>query len=160
MRLTHELRYDATPDEVYGMLADPAFREATCRAMDVVSVEVTLTETDEGFDLVVDQVQRTDDLPSFARTFAGSTTRAVQRETWADRTGAQLAIEAPGTPSDVRGTISLQPDGDGTREVVDLELKIKVPLIGGKLEKLLAEKITGGLDTEQRVGAAWLAGER
>lgn len=160
MKFRHDLTYDAPPADVFAMLADPAFREAACAAQDVISAEVQLERTGNGFTLTIDQEQRTDDLPGFARTFAGDSTRAIQREEWEDSTGGTLRIEAPGKPSDVRGTITLRAEGSGTREVVELELKIKVPLIGGKLEKLLAERITAGMDAEHEVGVAWLAGER
>lgn len=160
MKFRHELTYDASPAEVFDMLADPAFREAVCAAQDVISAEVELERTGNGFTLTIDQMQKTDDLPGFARTFAGDSTRAIQREVWADATGATLVIDAPGKPSDVRGTITLRPEGSGTREIVELDLRVKVPLIGGKLEKLLVEKITAGLDTEHGVGTAWLRGER
>lgn len=160
MKFQHELRYDAPPSDVFEMLADPAFREAVCKQQDVISAEVTLERDGDGFTLTIDQEQRTDDLPSFARTFAGDSTRAIQREDWAEPTGGSLRIDAPGKPSEVKGTITLHPDGSGTREVVELELRIKVPLIGGKLEKLLAEKITAGMEAEHEVGTAWLAGKR
>ena len=32
MQISHDLAYDATPDEVATMLADPAFRERVCAA--------------------------------------------------------------------------------------------------------------------------------
>jgi uncharacterized protein YndB with AHSA1/START domain len=156
MRFRHELRYDAPPAAVFAMLADPAFREAACAAQDVISAEVTLERTGDGFVLTIDQQQRTDDLPSFARAFAGDSTQAIQREEWADRTGGTLRIDAPGKPSSVAGTITLEADGAGTTETVELELKVKVPLIGGKLERLLAEKITAGMDAEHEVGLTYL----
>ena len=159
MQFRHELAYDAGPDQVFAMLADPKFREAACAAQDVVSADVSLERNGAGFSLVVDQLQRTDDLPSFARTFAGESTRAVQREEWADATGGTLRIEAPGKPSDIAGTITLVPEGSGTREIVELELKVKVPLVGGKLEKLLAERVRAGMDAEHGVGVRWLKGE-
>jgi len=159
MLFRHELRYDAGPEQVFAMLADPEFREAVCAAQDVISAEVELERSGNGFSLVVDQLQRTDDLPSFARAFAGDSTRAVQREEWEDSTGGTLRIETPGKPSEVKGTITLRPEGSGTVEIVELELKVKVPLIGGKLEKLLAEKVRTGMDTEHGVGEPWLKGE-
>jgi hypothetical protein len=157
MRFRHELVYDAPPDAVFAMLADPAFREAACAAQDVISAEVTLERAGDGFTLTIDQQQRTDDLPSFAKAFAGDSTQAIQREEWPDARGGSLRIDAPGKPSSVAGAITLEPEGDGTREIVELELKIRVPLVGGKLEKLLAEKITAGMDAEHEVGIAYLA---
>lgn len=160
MKFRHELTYDAPPDEVFAMLADPVFRQAGCAAAGVVSAEVTIEPAGGGFTLTVDRVDRTDGLPTFARTFAGDTTRSIQREVWADATGGTLDIEAPGKPSQVTGTITLEPDGDATREVIELDLKIKVPLIGGKLEKLLAEQVTAGIEAEQQAGIAYLQGKK
>ena len=60
------------------------------------------------------------------------------------RTTGNLSIESPGKPASATGTIRLEPDGAGTTEVVELEIKVKVPLIGGKLEKLMAEKVGRG----------------
>jgi len=159
MKFRHELLYDASPREVFEMLADPAFREASCAAQDVISVEIELERDGDAFTLVADQVQNTNDLPSFARTFAGHTTRAVQREDWADDSGGTLRIETPGKPADIAGTITLLADGDGTREVVELEVKVRLPLIGGKIEKLLGDKVAAGMDAEHDAGVAWLAGE-
>ena len=160
MRFRHEVTYDAPPLEVYEMLADPAFREASGAAQDVISAEVTLDREGNGFTVKIDQLQRTDDLPSFARTFAGESTRAIQHEEWPDTTGATMRIETPGKPSSAHGTITLRPEGSGTREIWELEIKVRVPLIGGKLEKLMAEKVAAGIDAEHGVGVEWLAGER
>ena len=160
MKFRHEVTYDAPPAAVFEMLADPAFREAACAAQDVISADVSIEREGNGFSLTIDQEQRTDDLPAFARTFAGSSTQAIQREEWADSTGGTLRIDAPGKPSEVKGTITLQPEGSGTVEIVELDLRIKVPVIGGKLEKLLAEKVRAGMEAEHGVGVAYLKGNR
>ena len=156
MKFRHELFYDAPPDRVFAMLADPEFRKAACAAMEVISADVQLERDGEGFTLVVDQQQNTKDLPGFARTFAGESTQAIQREVWAGATTGDLSIESPGKPASASGTIRLEQDGSGTREVVELEIKVKVPLIGGKLEKLMAEKVAAGMDVERTIGVAWL----
>jgi uncharacterized protein YndB with AHSA1/START domain len=160
MKLQHEVSYAASPDRVFEMLADPAFREAAVAAQGVVSAEVELTRTGGGFSLTVDQIQKTDDLPSFARSITGDTTRVVQSEEWADTTGGTLKIESPGKPTGVNGTVTLRPEGSRTLEIVELDIAVKVPLIGGKLEKLLADKIRAGIDAEHGVGMAWLEGNR
>ena len=135
MHFRHELDYDATPDEIFEMLADRAFRERVSDALDVVSHSITMEPRADGFTLVNDQVQRTEGLPAIARKFAGDTTRAVQREEWQDRSG-------------------------GTREVVELDVSVRVPVIGGRLEALLADRLHASIDAEHEVGKAWLKGER
>ena len=39
---------------------------------------------------------------------------------------------------------------------MELEIEVEVPLIGGRLEKLMAEKVAAGMDVEHAVGVAWL----
>ena len=156
MKFRHELSYDAPPAKVFAMLADPEFRRAACDAMEVISADVQLDRDGEGFNLVIDQQQNTKDLPGFARTFAGESTQAIQREVWLGPTTGDLSIESPGKPASATGTIRLEEAGGGTREVVELEIKVKVPLIGGRLERLMAEKVTSGMDVEHTVGVAWL----
>ena len=160
MKFRHELTYDYPPDEVFAMLADPAFREKVAAAQEVVSASVSLTPNGEGFDLVNDQEQNTAGLPAIAKKIAGDTTRAVITEHWIDAGGGSLEIDTPGKPTGATGTITLLESASGTSEVVELEIKVKVPLIGGKLEALMAEQIRSGMEVEQTVGAAWLAGER
>ena len=117
MKFRHELSYDAPPDKVYAMLASSAFRRQACAAMEVISADVQLepgSSGGEGFTLVIDQLQNTKDLPAFARTFAGESTQAIQREVWLDTTTGSLSIESPGKPTSASGTIRLEPSGPGT----------------------------------------------
>ena len=160
MEFRTELSYDASPDEVFAMLSDPAFRQQVAEAQGVVSVDVRLTPAGDGFTLVSDQVQNTAGLPAIAKKIAGDTTQAVVTEEWRSRTAGSIAITAPGKPTSANGTITLAPDGEGTVEIVELDIKVKVPLVGGKLEKLMADNIGQGLEIEQTVGAAWLEGDR
>ncbi|WP_148613737.1 DUF2505 domain-containing protein [Nocardioides rubriscoriae] len=160
MKFRHVLTYDAPPAEVYAMLADPAFREKVCAAQEVVSHDLTLTPTGDGFELVMHQVQNTAGLPAIAKKIAGDTTEVTLQESWRDPTGGTLEIITPGKPTGASGTIALAADGAGTTETVELEIKVKVPLIGGKLESLMADNVRSGMDVEQTVGAAWLAGSR
>lgn len=159
MKFRHELTYAAPPADVFAMLSDPAFREKVCAAQEVVSSTITLTPNGDGFTLVNDQVQNTAGLPAIAKKIAGDTTRALIEESWDGPGGGTLEITAPGKPTTAKGTITLIATDSGTSEVVELDVKVKVPLIGGKLESLMADNISSGMDVEQTVGAAWLAGE-
>ncbi len=155
-----ELSYDAAPDAVLSMLSDPAFREKVCAAQHVVSCDVRIDLVGAGFTAVVETEQNTSGLPSIAKKFVGETTRAIITETWKDGSGGTVEIKAPGKPSDVSGTVRLVEAGAGTTQVVELQVKVKVPLIGGKLEQLVVDSIRAGYAVEQRVGSAWLAGQR
>ncbi|WP_161605410.1 DUF2505 domain-containing protein [Pimelobacter simplex] len=160
MRYSRELAYAAAPDEVFAMLADPAFREKVAAAQQVVSVTVTATPAGTGVSLVVDQVQNTAGLPAIAKKIAGDTTQAVVREEWSDPRSGTIEITAPGKPTRAAGTVTLVADGGATKLVVDLEVTVKVPLVGGRLEKLMTDNIDAGLSVEHSVGVSWLKGDR
>ena len=160
MRFSHQLRYDASPDEVRAMLADPAFRERVCEAMHASRHTVSVTGSGAGMTVEVDQTQPARGIPSFASKFVGDEIRIVQRERWTDTTTAALDIEVPGKPGTMAGGIRLEPVGGGTVERVTGDIRVKVPLVAGKIEGLVEDILRSALETEQRVGRAWLAGDR
>lgn len=160
MKFHRELVYEAGSDEVFAMLADPAFRKKVAAAQDVVSIEVTSTPKGAGMTLLNDQVQNTAGLPALAKKIAGETTQAIIREEWTDARSGTYEIVAPGKPTKAIGNVRLVEEGGSTRHVFDLEITVKVPMIGGKLEKLMADNIDAGMTVEHSVGVAWLKGKR
>lgn len=164
MRFQHTATYDASVADVFAMLTDPAWREKVGVAQGVVSSDVTVTpegpEGSEGRRVVIDQVQDTAGLPAIAKKIVGDTTHAVVTEVWATPETGTIEILAPGKPTRATGTVSLVADGERTRHVTDLEVTVKVPILGGRLEQVMADNIRRGLEVEQAVGVAWLEGER
>jgi hypothetical protein len=155
MRVTHEVRYDASVDEVYAMLTDPAFRETAARAQGATSVDVAVEDGSVRIDIVAPNT----DIPAFARKVVGASVHAIQAEEWADH-AADFSITTPKIPAGLHGRRTLVADGDGCRDTFDGEAKAHLPMIGGKLEKLLAEKLGEGWDVEHGVGVSWLEGDR
>jgi hypothetical protein len=51
------------------------------------------------------------------------------------------------------------PEDGGVTEKVDLTVTVRLPLIGGKVEELIAEMLRKALKAEHAVGRKWLAGE-
>lgn len=160
MKFSHRMTYDAAPADVLKMLSDPAFREKVCEAMHAVRRDVSIDGAPEGMAVVVDQTQPAKGIPSFAKKFVGDEIHIVQKESWAGATSASLAVQIPGKPGDFKGAIDLAGDTDGTVETVAGDIKVKIPMIGGKLEGLIADLLRSALKSEQRVGRAWLAGDR
>jgi uncharacterized protein YndB with AHSA1/START domain len=160
MKLRHELTYDAPVAEVFAMLSDPAFRDKLALATEAVSSNASVSVDGETTTVLIDQVQPVRGIPAFAKKIAGDSTRAIQRETWTGGTSATLDIETPGKPTAISGTVSLADRGGRTMQVYDLDVLASVPLIGGRLEKLVGELTAAGFEKEQAVGTAWLKGER
>lgn len=160
MRIRHRLAYAASPVEVYRMRADPAFRTEVCRAMDTVSHDVTVDDSDGGLTVAVDMVQHTQGVPAFAKKVVGDQTRVVQTERWPAVHSGHIDVQIPGKPGHIRGTLSLADDGAGSVYVFDGEARINIPLVGGKLEGLIRKLFIEGMETERRVAGAWLGGGR
>jgi uncharacterized protein YndB with AHSA1/START domain len=156
MRLQHTVTYDAPASDVFAMLVDPEFRRKVAAATDAVSCDAAYG----GGKLVVREDQQVKGVPGFARKFVGDTTTAIHTEVWTDGTSATVEIETPGKPTHISGTTTLTESGGQTTQVYDLEVKASVPIVGGKLEKLVHDLTKDGFVKEHAVGVAWLKGER
>lgn len=164
MRLKAELRYDAGPADVFAMLADPAFQERKLAATGAIEHEVDVVARDDGGAVVTTRrTMPTDQVPDLVRNLVGPTLTIVQVEDWgpaaADggRSGTVTA-EVSAAPVQLTGTLRLAAAGAGTVETLDAELKARLPIIGGRIERAAEPAITAAIDVEQREGRAWLAG--
>ena len=158
-RLTHELTYDAPLDQVHAMLADPAFREEVCDYQRVLRRTVVI-EGDAaagGMDVTIDQVQAADGIPSFARKFVGDEINIVQRESWTSVEQASIHVTIPGKPGEMSGTGRLTESGGSTVHVVNLDIRVAIPLVGGKIEGLVSDLLLKALKAENKVGRDYLS---
>ncbi len=158
MKVTHSVRYDASVEEVWAMLSDPAFREHATLARGASRAKATV----DGGSILIDFTRPNEDIPPFARKLiGGEQLHATQAEEWADDDySATMSIHTDGIPAGIKGTRTLSADGDGTLDEFVGEAHAKIPLLGGKIEKLLAEKLILGWNAEHAAGVSWLAGER
>lgn len=159
MRYEHTMTYDAPPEEVFEMLKSEEFREKVCQNLkQTISYDVSITPQGEGMDVRVEQVQETKGVPSVAKKIVGDETTIIQKEHWTSPRKADLDIEIPGKPGSVKGDITLAEQGGGTVETVSVDIKVSVPLVGGKIEKMLADLLGAAMRSEEKVGKEWLAG--
>ena len=157
-RLTYDLTYDAPLTQVGEMLMDPAFRERVCDAQLAVRKNVSVGPDGGGMKVVVDMVQATQGIPGFARKFVGDEIEMVQTERWSDIENALIDVVIPGKPGQMTGTVSLREEGGTTTETVAMEIRVTIPLVGGKIESLIADLLRKALRAENAVGREHLAG--
>lgn len=159
-RVSHTLTYPGTTvDTVYAMLADPAFRKAVADYQRVTDFSCEITPSGDGMDVRLEQAQGSDRLPSFAQRLVGGEIRFVQQERWASPAGAEIEVVIPGKPGDMTGSTSLTQEGADVVQRIDLAVKVNIPLVGGKVEDLVAGFVGKAFDAEHKVGATWLRGE-
>ena len=154
--LTYDLTYDAPLTDVGEMLMEPAFREEVCTAQGAFRRTVTVTPDGDGREVVINQVQRAEGLPGFARKFIGDEINLIQTELWSDIEHGTVEVEIPGKPGQMRGTITLRESGGVTTETVAMEIRVGIPLVGGKIESLIADLLRKALKAENTVGRGYL----
>ena len=157
-RLTYDLTYDAPLIEVGEMLMDAAFREQVCDAQRALRRTVSVGQDGGGMKVVVDMVQAADGIPGFAKRFVGDEIHLVQTEHWSDIETAEVEVAIPGKPAQMSGTVTLRESGGVTTETVTMEIRVSIPLVGGKIESLIAELLRKALTAENAVGRQYLAG--
>ena len=106
----------------------------------------------------MERVQAVTGVPSFATKFVGDEITIVHAEQWRDLTSGTYTVGIPDKPGHIAGTVALREEGGRTVETVDLEIKVNIPLVGGKLEGVVSDLLEKALRTEHEVGVAYLAG--
>lgn len=156
-RLRHQIEYDAPLAAVSAMLADPAFREAVTAHQQVVRSAVDVTTDGDVRTVVVELVHSTASVPSVAKKFLGEEITIVQQEDWASDDEAEVTVSIPGQPARATGHIRLVESGARTTETVTMDVKVSVPLVGGKIEAMVTQLLGAALDAENAVGRAYLS---
>jgi hypothetical protein len=162
VRIHDEVHYNATPDDVAAMLADPEFNEQVAGRMGAVKNTVDVDGDPAGaFTVTTVRTLPTDGFPDIARTFVGATVDVRQTDRWQapDDDGSRagtIDVEIVGAPLKLKGTLGLTPEADGTVETFEGDLKAGVPIIGGKLEKAAEPAIRSAIRQQIKVGSARL----
>lgn len=147
MRFTVSDEFDAGVDEVERAVLDPEFQKRLVRLPNVSQRSVVSQETSED-----GRIHRTvfykfgGTLPSAARTFLGTTELTWDEVAIFDPSTHEWEFEvkpyAMADRIECRGLQTYTDHGDGSRRDADLELKVKMLLVGGAVENA----IRGGLE--------------
>ena len=162
MQLSFTHRYAASAAEVRAMLTDQDFRDRVCERLGSLSHDITVTGAGGAAEVVVRQTQSMAGAPAVATKLTGDTVTLEQREVWRSTTAADLTITLPGKPVELRGgqLDLVDRPGVGCDQVVSGDLRVRVPLVGGKLESMLCDVLGAAMRRQAEVGDAWLAGQR
>ncbi|GGB44505.1 hypothetical protein GCM10011492_39490 [Flexivirga endophytica] len=163
MKISKQWTLPATPDEVYALSIDPAYQEEICEEAGALSHQSTVTEKGSGHEVKVQRVMTSGDVPDLVKKIVGDKVDVTQVITWGARQAdgsrqGTLDVAFKGKPITMKGTTSLTPDGDGTAVDVTAEFKAKVPVVGGKVEKMSAPEIIKAIGAEETVGMRHAAG--
>ncbi len=166
-RIEHSADYSSTPAAVHAALTDPAYWQARITSVGGPGAGIdSLDGTDGGIEVRLTQPIAAEHLPSIITKIKSGDLVVERAETWgaldgAAASGGFTAVVA-GTPIRMRGTYSLSThsvSGDTTTCTIHTtgQAQVSVPIIGGKIEQIIADNITRLLDIEQHFTQQWMA---
>jgi hypothetical protein len=131
------------PDVVLATLTDPAFLEANFRQQDNPDAHV-VERSRTADELIIDC-----EVTEYAKGMSGvdrsktQKTQTVYRWNLAARKGEWTYTNpsTQGRMATVWGSSVVAPDGSGTALTEEFSVKIKVPLMGGKIEKIIIKEV-------------------
>jgi len=70
--------------------------------------------------------------------------------------GGDVDVQISGAPASATGTMALADDGAGSLFEVHADVTVRVPLIGGKIEEIVADQVRRLLEAETAFTISWL----
>ena len=102
-----------------------------------------------------------DRLPKVVTQLTSGDLQMVRDETWSwtdgGRVRGSIAVAVPGAPVSVIGQALLVPEGDGSRLSYTTTVKVKVPLVGGKIESFMCGQTVDEITKLQGFTNEWIA---
>ncbi len=161
--LEHRSTFPVAAGEVYGTLVDKAF--LTERLTDIGGKDATLLAHSRDGDRVTFRMRQGVDasrLPGAVRTIINGDLVVEREERWrpeGDFYAGATRVTIAGVPGEIQGRSRIAgTDSQGTL-VITAQVKVSIPLIGGKLEKVVAEQVGKLLAAEAEYAEKWLAGD-
>jgi hypothetical protein len=160
MRFSESHLAAACVEDVFAARCEHSVREAACKASGALSYNVAISRSGELTRVQVDRVLPPN-VPAMFRPFIGDSIPVRQVEEWAPTADggrlAKVTVTIPGQPATMIGTSRISPDGAGSIEVTDGEVKVAIPLFGRQIEPEIAKVVAAALRQEQQSGEEWLA---
>jgi hypothetical protein len=152
--------FTAGPAEVWAVLVDPAFLVARAERSGALGHDESVTA--EGGTTIVTSSRTvgTDRLPQAASRFLGTTAVVDQVERWApaDADGSrrgQLTLTIRSAPVELTATVVLTAVGTGSAYELTGSLTVRVPLLGGSVEKAALPGLLDLVRSEVELAREW-----
>ena len=162
MKIVTTHTFDAPIADCWAMFHDPASHIKKFNEMGHIGVEVVSQElSDDQLRIVITREVELDGISGFAKKFINPRNTLVSTDEWNDfgdgTYGGTFELDTKGTPIKMKGATLLEPDGDQTQYTVTLDIKVNVPLVGGKLEGFAKGIAERQLQEEFSIGDTWIA---
>lgn len=155
--------YGGSVEQVHRAFRDERYWLArlTDSGADDYSLDSMAVDADGGIDVVTRQTLRADRLPAVVTQFHRGDLSFLREEVWSPvhdgQATAMVKGSIPGAPASLTGNARLLPAGDGARLELTVEVEVRVPLVGGKIENFIGGQLVDLLIAEQRFTTEWIA---
>ena len=160
MQFTQSMSYPGTVYEVVTMYLTTTYLE---RRFGQLVVEGSSTVSVEGQRVSFAGTVRPELFPAAAARFVKSELRIAFTEEWttdeAEAT-SRTSVTVDGAPVSVEATSTLAPADAGSVRVVTGNVSVRVPLLGGRVEKEAVAHLGRVVEREQALAANWLEEHR
>lgn len=154
--------YGGSVEQVHRALRDERYWLArlTDSGADDYSLDSMVVDERGGIDVVTTQTLRSDRLPGVVTQFHRGDLSFVREETWSPVRDGQATAAVKGSitgaPAALSGTAVLKPAEAGSRLEFTVEVEVRVPLVGGKIENFIGGQLVDLLIAEQRFTTVWI----
>lgn len=162
-RFEHRASFSAPARTVYTTLVDSAFLTERLRALG--GKGAALVDHSSTGDQVVFRLRQGLDaqrLPGAVRAILKGDLVVEREERWqrdGDGYASTSRVTISGVPGEINGRARLGDRSDGGSELATTaEARVGIPLVGGKIEGLIADMLLKALKTENVVGRDYLSG--
>lgn len=158
--------YEGTVEQVHDAFCDEQYWSARLAesGADEWKLEAFSLGHDGGVDVVTTQVLRAERLPGVVHQFHHGDLEIRRAESWTGLSGD--SAEATVASSIVRAPVTLNGDARlvgrraGARLTFRASVDVRIPLVGGKMEKFIGKQLINLLETEQQFTMKWIAAHR
>jgi hypothetical protein len=153
----------ASVEEIHSAFSDEQYWLARLAAYggDTITLDSLVVDDDGIVAVATTQDLRHDLLPGvLAKVFPGDL-KVVRKEIWRPidgrRVHGDVSITASGAPALGVGSAVLAPIADGSRLRFSGTLQVRIPLVGGRIEKYIAGQIAEEIPEVQRFTTNWVS---
>jgi hypothetical protein len=159
-KFTNTDPYDASVDQMWAMLSDEAYWKAKYESLGATNVQFTFFEASDTEIRMVNERDVPADLPSFAKKIVGDTNHTTHTETYSragDNVSGTADIRIKNVPGGMTGTYKISASGSGSTWAADYDIKVSIPMVGGKLEGVMKDETASNFKQEKTFNDQWLA---
>jgi hypothetical protein len=163
--------YEASVEQVLGAFADRQYWlvRLADSGVDDATLNSLQVADDGGVAVATTQVLRSDRLPGVVAQFHRGDLAIERRETWTPVTNGQASATVDGAitgaPVSLTGAATLKTGAatlkkkgpGGARLDFHVSVDVRIPLVGGKIERLIGGQLVDLVTAEQRFTTTWLS---